>query len=164
MALNASFAIRVSFQSLIKSHIPLEICTDRRSLYECLLLIQTTTEKRLFCYNRVLCQRYERHRISLDNYQFIKISFTSSRLGRDYQKFHGHHLWSNSFVLDLNAKILSTSKWMWPTSGSKSWEMLRFVAAGYLFFLFSVFIHYQLPLHINIYLQTLFSMKERMRK
>ena len=52
------------FSTLDLPKVPTVICTDSRSLYECLVKLGTTTEKRLMIDIMLLRESYKRHEIS----------------------------------------------------------------------------------------------------
>jgi hypothetical protein len=57
--------IKKMVENIVKmDDLPLLLCTDLKSLYECLVKLGTTHEKRLMVDIMCLCQSYERHKIT----------------------------------------------------------------------------------------------------
>jgi hypothetical protein len=63
---DAAAAIKLTITELLHllEPLPLTICTDSKSLYECLVKLSTTQEKRLMIDLMCLRQSYERHKIA----------------------------------------------------------------------------------------------------
>jgi hypothetical protein len=59
-----SVAIKTTLDNVLQSSIPLVLCTDSKSLYDCLVLLGTTLEKRLMIDVMGLRQAYERRLIT----------------------------------------------------------------------------------------------------
>lgn len=56
--------IKLTFQCILKREIPLVLCTDSHSLYECLVKLGSTSEKRLMIDIMCIRQSYERREIA----------------------------------------------------------------------------------------------------
>ena len=57
-------AIKATLQGILQRETPLVLCTDSRSLYDCLVKLGTTHEKRLMIDLMHLRQSYERREIA----------------------------------------------------------------------------------------------------
>src|SRR5580692_9117993 len=57
-------AIKATIEKIVKTDLPLTLCTDSKSLYDCLVKLGTTHEKRLMIDIMCLRQSYERREIS----------------------------------------------------------------------------------------------------
>jgi hypothetical protein len=58
-------AIKKTIENITKiNNLPLLLCTDSKSLYECLVKLGTTHKKRLMVDIMCLCQSHERHEIT----------------------------------------------------------------------------------------------------
>jgi len=57
-------AIKATVEQLLQIELPLILCTDSRSLYDCLVKLGTTREKRLMVDIMCLRQSYERREIT----------------------------------------------------------------------------------------------------
>ena len=64
MAISINTTIKMITDQLEFSHIPIIVCTDSYSLYECLVKLGTTKEKRLMIDIMALRQSYERREIT----------------------------------------------------------------------------------------------------
>lgn len=56
--------IKASLEKMLEQHIPLTLCTDSKSLFECLVKLGSTQEKRLMVDLMSLRQSYERREIT----------------------------------------------------------------------------------------------------
>lgn len=61
---DAAATIKSTLESILKMKIPLIVCTDSRSLYDCLVKLGTTREKRLMIDLMCLRQSYENREIT----------------------------------------------------------------------------------------------------
>ena len=62
---NVGAVIKITIEKIMKiENLPLILCTDSKSLYECLVKLGMTHEKRLMVDIIYLCQSYERHEIT----------------------------------------------------------------------------------------------------
>jgi len=57
-------AVKSTIERLLQIELPLVLCTDSRSLYDCLVKLGTTQEKRLMIDVMCLRQSYERREIA----------------------------------------------------------------------------------------------------
>lgn len=57
-------AVKATAEKLLQLKLPLTVCTDSKSLYECLVKLGTTQEKRLMIDILCLRQSYERREIA----------------------------------------------------------------------------------------------------
>ena len=57
-------SIKSTIDRILQTNLPLVICTDSKSLYDCLVKLGTTQEKRLMIDVMCLRQVYERHKIA----------------------------------------------------------------------------------------------------
>lgn len=64
LGFNASIAIKATLSKIPPKSIPLIVCTDSKSLFECLVKLRTTQEKRLMIDIRSLRESYERRQIA----------------------------------------------------------------------------------------------------
>ena len=97
--------IKATLGKILKSVIPLILCTDSKSLYDCLVKLGTTQEKRLMVDVMSLRQSYERREIT------------------EIKWIHGHHNPADSMtkakassalktVIDTNRINISTTEWV----------------------------------------------------
>jgi hypothetical protein len=63
-AFDISSAIKCTLEKILRTSLPLTICTDSKSLYDCLVKLGTTQEKRLMIDLMCLRQSYERREIA----------------------------------------------------------------------------------------------------
>ena len=63
-AFDISSAIKCTLEKILRTSLPLTICTDSKSLYDCLVKLGTTQEKRLMIDLMCLHQSYERREIA----------------------------------------------------------------------------------------------------
>ena len=63
-AFDISSAIKCTIEKILRISLPLTICTDSKSLYDCLVKLGTTQEKRLMIDLMCLRQSYERREIA----------------------------------------------------------------------------------------------------
>ena len=67
-ALAYSFDISTAIKAIVELQfnvsLPLILCTDFKSIYECLIKLRTTQEKRLIINIMCLCQLYKRREIA----------------------------------------------------------------------------------------------------
>jgi hypothetical protein len=63
-AFDMSSAIKSTIEKILRISLPLTICTDSKSLYDCLVKLGTTQEKRLMIDLMCLRQSYERREIA----------------------------------------------------------------------------------------------------
>jgi hypothetical protein len=61
---DAGAAIKSTIEAMLQIQLPLILCTDSKSLYDCLVKLGTTQEKRLMVYLMSLRQSYERREIA----------------------------------------------------------------------------------------------------
>lgn len=59
-----SVAIKTTFDKILGISVPIILCTDSKSLYDCLVKLGTTAEKRLMIDIMCLRQAYERREIA----------------------------------------------------------------------------------------------------
>jgi hypothetical protein len=57
-------SIKSTIESILNIHLPLIVCTDSKSVYDCLVKLGTTQEKRLMVDLMCLRQSYERREIT----------------------------------------------------------------------------------------------------
>src|SRR6202035_2767640 len=62
-AFDISSAIKCTIEKILRISLPLTLCTDSKSLYDCLVKLGTTQEKRLMVDLMCLRQAYERREI-----------------------------------------------------------------------------------------------------
>ena len=63
-AFDISSVIKCTLEKILRTSLPLTICTDSKSLYDCLVKLGTTQEKRLMIDLMCLRQSYERREIA----------------------------------------------------------------------------------------------------
>ena len=61
---NIKAVIKLTIDLVLNTTIPLVICTDSKSLYDCLVRLNTTQEKRLIVNFIYLCQLYKHKEIA----------------------------------------------------------------------------------------------------
>jgi hypothetical protein len=98
-------AIKSTVEQLLQIELPLVLCTDSKSLYECLVKLGTTREKRLMIDVMCLRQSYERREITevkwIDGDSNPADSMTKSKASTALKK-----------LIDTNYLELQTMEWV----------------------------------------------------
>ena len=102
-------SIKSTVKRVLEINLPLVLCTDSKSLYQCLVKLGTTQEKQLMIDVMCLCQAYERREIA--EVKWIKgdsnpaDSITKSKPSNALKR-----------LIDTNTLELDVEVWCTPTS------------------------------------------------